>query len=114
VQVDAAVESVSVGVPLHWFLASEGGVPAKRVVEPEPASWLPVSQAPTERSTLGHGSRCDPAIQLGADSTHPPGGQEQYPVAAAERGRHIDIARVVMQSSALSSFALTIGRKGVA
>ena len=37
------------------FLASEGGAPAKRVVESEPASWLPVPQTPAERSTLGHG-----------------------------------------------------------
>jgi len=48
---------------------------------------LPVHQTPTERSTLGPSSHFDPAIELGAVSTHPLGGHEQYPVAAAAGGR---------------------------
>jgi hypothetical protein len=77
VQIDAAVKSVLTGIESHHGLRGLG--------RPEPASWLPALHTPAERSTLGRGSHWDPAIQLGAVSTHPLGGHEQYPAVALDR-----------------------------
>ena len=48
-EIDAAVESVRLVVATHLVASVVAG-------RPDPASWLPVPQAPAETSTLGPGA----------------------------------------------------------